>query len=261
MKVVSLFYYPVKSMQGIPLTSATIDDFGFVGDRRYMLIDEQGRFVTQRKNSVLSAFQAQLIDKGVSITAGNKVAMVFPLSEFTESMQASVWDDQVEVLIIPFDKMSDISAVLGFNVTLAYMPDSSYRQVDRAFFNAPQRVGFADAFPFLLTSMASLEDLNSRLEHAIGMSRFRPNIVIDGVHAFEEDQWQEIRIGDVVFKCVKPCSRCVMTTIDENGNTGQEPLKTLASYRKNSFGVCFGENLVHLSPGMIHVGDEVEILK
>jgi uncharacterized protein YcbX len=129
------------------------------------------------------------------------------------------------------------------------------RQVDRDFFEKDQNVSFADAFPLLLTNSASLADLNSKLEQSVSMSRFRPNIVFEGGVAFEEDDWKQVSIGGVDFDLVKPCSRCGMTTIGEDGKLGKEPLKTLAGYRRNEYGVCFGQNLVHRSLGMLKVGD------
>lgn len=265
-RVTGLNYYPVKSFQGIAVDQIELDDFGFKNDRRYMLVDAQGQFVTQRKHPALSKFAARLIGQTNGLTdqvelQGPGVAdECFGLDEFTESQSVKVWQDQVPAKLIPFERMTQFSEALGLPVSLAYMPDSAFRQVDRAFFAEDQRVNFADGFPILLTHQASLNELNQRLDQAVPMNRFRPNIVVEGGEPYAEDNWKQIQIGKVIFDCVKPCSRCVMTTIDEQAQKGKEPLATLATYRKNEFGVCFGENLVHRSTGTVRVGDKVEIL-
>ena len=171
-----------------------------------------------------------------------------------------VWGDSVVSRVLNAQHTEKISNFLGVNARLAFMPDSSFRQIDRQFFSEDKRVSFADGYPFLLTSEASLADLNSRLHVPVSMKNFRPNIVISGgVSAYAEDVWQRVIIGEITFELVKPCSRCIMTTINEKGQKSEsrEPLKTMAQYRKNEFGICFGQNLVHLSPGKIRVGDLV----
>lgn len=264
MKVTSLHYYPVKSMQGIALNSIKLDDFGIQGDRRFMLIDQSGKFVTQRKHPILSKFSATILSaagkSGLTISAPGIGDVSFDIEDFSREMDVVVWGDCVKALAASNEQSREISRLLNLDVSLVYMPNETFRQVDRDFFAGDQRVSFADAFPLLLASEASLNDLNEKLDTPVPMGRFRPNIVIDGLDAFAEDGWKKLRIGQLEFDCVKPCSRCIMTTVDENSKTGVEPLRTLATYRKNEFGVCFGENLVHRSLGTITVGDDVIVL-
>ena len=186
----------------------------------------------------------------------------YHLHEFSEPLQVSVWNDSVSALGLGIsEKDAVLSKYVGKAVRLVFMPDSSFRQVDREYFSADRRGSFADGFPVLLCNTASQLDLNSRLEEPVPMSRFRPNIVVSGQEPFEEDRWRRIRIGEIEFAVVKPCSRCVMTTINDAGEKGKEPLKTLATYRRNEHGVCFGQNLVPLSHGQISVRDTLVVLE
>lgn len=273
--VSQVFTYPVKSLQGISSDTFQIDDFGFKHDRRFMLVDENNKFITQRTHPKLALLSVDITLSSlgaldaVHIFSEEVGRLTFPIHLFKEHLspetgiageETVVWGDSVKSCILDASYTEKISHFLGVNARLAYMPDSSFRQVDREFFSEDKRVSFADAYPFLLTSEASLADLNARLEQPVLMTNFRPNIVISGgVSAYAEDVWQRIIIGDIAFELVKPCSRCVMTTINAKGekSKNQEPLRTLSKYRKNDFGVCFGQNLVHLSQGIIRVGDRV----
>ncbi|MDX1452922.1 MAG: MOSC domain-containing protein [Oleiphilaceae bacterium] len=258
LRVQSLFYYPVKSLQSVSVNAIDLDEFGPRYDRRFMFVSEDGTFVTQRQEPALSQWSASF-DGDCLVLKHADQSWQFPLSSFSVSMPVKVWGDGVLGLKTDRD-LREISEKLCRKVNLVYMPDSCFRQVDRAFFASDQRVSFADGFPILLTNTASLEDLNERLKHPVEMWRFRPNLVVEGAEPYEEDGWSEIQIGEIHLRVVKPCSRCVMTTIDQHGQKGKEPLATLATYRKNDFGVCFGQNLVQLSQGNIRVGDEVKII-
>lgn len=254
-----LFTYPVKSMRGNVSSSMLIDDFGPSGDRRYMLVDDSGQFVTQRKHPQMCHLSASIDERGICLSGGGVSELVY--QNFDQPLSVRVWGDEVEAMSsahVELDKR--LSDYLSLSVRLVYMPDSTFRQVDRDYFEADQRVGFADAFPILLVNRASLADLNSRLESPVTVNRFRPNVVFDGDVAFQEDDWQRVKIGEVEFAVVKPCSRCVMTTVDEHGNKGAEPLRTLATYRKNSVGICFGQNLVPLYQGTISLDDSLTVL-
>ncbi|MFD2228821.1 MOSC domain-containing protein [Alkalimarinus sediminis] len=262
MKLTAINKYPVKSLKGLSLDSSLIDEFGIENDRRWMLVDSDGRFVTQRKHPIMGTIAVEDRDGLLRFTSAEGSVLDVQAGDFVNSIDAQVWSDNI-VALGAGDAISGwFSELLGTPVNLVYMPDSTFRQVDRNYADYKQRVGFADGFPFLLISEASLEDLNSRLDSPVAMSRFRPNLVVTGCDAFEEDSWQLIRIGDIEFELVKPCSRCIMTTIDEVSlNYGKEPLKTLATYRRNDYGVCFGQNLVHQNQGVLSVGANVEVLK
>ncbi len=261
MRVAALYRYPVKSFDCVPLQTMQVDAFGPVWDRRFMLVDEDNRFITQRKYPTLRFLKADIEGDELRL-AGKALKTAFiPLGSFSESCTVQVWGDEVDALVSSDHQMNlALSSYVGFPVRLVYMPSSSFRQVDLTFSQPGEGVGFADGFPFLLTNTASLADLNGRLESEISMLRFRPNIVIDGALPYQEDTWRRIRIGEITFVVSKPCSRCAMTTIDDRGQFGKEPLKTLATYRRNEYGVCFGQNLVHEGQGEIAVGDEVEVI-
>jgi len=258
-EVTEIIYYPVKSLGAISTSEIELDQFGIQNDRRFMLIDQNAKFVSQRTHPRLSFLSASLESNDLVVTSSGLGICSFPYDAFVEDVDVKIWSDTVAVKAIDASFSAELSEWLGVPVRMVYMPDSCIRQVDRDFFNQDQNVSFADAFPLLLTNTASLNDLNGKLEQPIPMSRFRPNIVISGDEAFQEDGWQHVTIGGVRFDLVKPCSRCGMTTIDNAGKLGKEPLKTLASYRKNKFGVCFGQNLVHRSCGVIKVGDKLRV--
>lgn len=270
-----LFTYPVKSLKGISNNEFTVDAFGFAYDRRFMFVDDNNKFVTQRTHPKLSLISARLLlgsdnlAEALELTVHDSGVLpqsqtVFPMTLFEEGVsnfcEVSVWSDVVSSKVLDPIYTKKISDFLGVRVRLSFMPDSSFRQIDREFFSEDKRVSFADGYPFLLTSEASLTDLNSRLEQPVSMRNFRPNIVISGgVSAYAEDVWQRVVIGDITFELVKPCSRCIMTTVNDRGikSDNREPLKTLSQYRRNEFGICFGQNLVHLTQGTIRVGDLV----
>tara|TARA_B100001559_G_C16246231_1_gene504803 strand:- start:287 stop:721 length:435 start_codon:yes stop_codon:yes gene_type:complete len=143
------------------------------------------------------------------------------------------------------------------------MPDSSRRDVDPDFAKNSARTSFTDGFPFLLIGIASLEDLNQRLEEPVEMRRFRPNLVISGSEAFEEDRMKRIQIGEISFQVAKPCGRCRVTTVDPDRGefSGKDPLKTLAGFRRQNGEALFGQNLIHEQQGRIRVGDSLKILE
>jgi len=263
MKIKALYYYPVKSLAGIATNTLPLDRFGPVNDRRWMLVDEQGRFVTQRKYPALVQIKPAFSDDGqlvldipaqgiVTVTVGNR------------ERQVTVWRDQVAgVVEAGRDASGALSEFLGSTVTLVYMPENVTRPARHDCLTKVHPVSFADGFPFLVTSQSSLDDLASRRPGYGDMRRFRPNVVVEGAPAWDEDQWRSIRLGEVSVDLVKPCSRCIMTTVDPD--TGircpkGEPLKTLAGFRRTDDGVMFGVNGVHQSPGTLRVGDPVTLI-
>lgn len=252
--------YPVKSLKPVPVDYAEVDCFGFRSDRRFVLVDADGGFISQRKYPELSQVCCDFDGEILRIRSKAFTELRFLIDEFVSLSKVSVWSDTVDALVLQDNRTKVLSEFLGVSISLAYMPDTTFRQVDRQFFDVEQPVSFADGFPFLLANQASLNDLNSKLDLPVGMSRFRPNIVFEGDLAFQEDEWQRIKVGEVEFELVKPCSRCVMTCIDEQGIRQKEPLKTLASYRNNEFGVCFGQNMVQLNAGKITVGDKLSVI-
>jgi len=258
----ALYCYPVKSLKAVGLENMAIDSFGPLWDRRFMLVDGDGQFITQRRYPVLSQVSAGFDGQVLSVSGIDMPPLDVDLEEFEGLTEVEVWRDRVTADVCRNKKINAMfSDLLGIEVRLVFMPESSFRQIDPEYCAERRRVGFADGFSFLLTNQASLNDLNSRLPAPIPMSRFRPNIVFEGDRPYQEDDWKRIRIGSVEFDVVKPCSRCVMTTIDQNGIAGKEPLKTLSSYRRNAYGVCFGQNLVHRREGRVSVSDVLEVLE
>lgn len=263
--VTQLNIYPVKSCRGIGLTTMAIGEWGPEWDRRLMLTDDNGSFLTARKHpQLLSVVVALGIGELVLSAPGNSTIRLRPeaLEEAQQRVDSTIWRDQVEACIVSDEASLWFSEILGIPVQLVYMPESAFRQVDRQYFERKQRVGFADGFPFLMTHQSSLDELSQRINKSLSMRRFRPNIVVDGGVPWQEDGWSKIKIGQLSFAVVKPCSRCVMTTIEPDTLArSTEPLKTLSGYRKTDSGVIFGQNLVHLDRGIIQVGDQVEILQ
>ncbi|KMQ74222.1 MOSC domain-containing protein [Marinobacter subterrani] len=262
MKVHSLFVYPVKSLAGIEVDRFDIDDFGPAGDRRWMIVDDDRRFVTQREMPELARVATILAEERVVIDIPGEGR--FPLVATDLALRVLVWRDWVPAIIGRPEANEALSRFCGRSLRFVYMPDSSFRRVDAVRVEAYRRVGFADGFPFLVTNTASLSELNGRLDTPVEMRRFRPNIVVEGVGPWDEDNWQQLVIGDNRLSIVKPCSRCVMTTVDPatgQKDTALQPLRTLSGYRKTSDGVIFGQNAIHESPGSIRVGDPVTVNK
>lgn len=256
-----IYIYPIKSLGGISVREAEVQQTGLAYDRRWMLIDSEGNFLSQRFCSQMALLQVYLHHEGLLIT--HKDNLLTPLMitfncTTGRSVKVNVWDDVCTASEVSVAANEWFSAALQMPVRLVYMPLGTERLVDTNYAHNNEIVSFADAFPFLLIAQASLDDLNTRLPHAVRMNRFRPNLVFKGGTPYIEDAIHTFRIGDICFEAVKPCARCVMTTIDqENGKKGTEPLKTLAAYRTVKNKIMFGQNLVHRGGGVIRVGDKI----
>ncbi len=263
LSVASLHVYPIKSLGGFYVDTAELTDRGFKHDRRWMLVDEQLRFLSQREIAAMACLHCSPITNGFRVTdLRDGSSMDLPwMIDSDARVSGSVWDDAVELVLAPSPLSDWFSQKLSMRLSLAYMPSDSIRPTDQRY--AKGITSLSDGFPYLIISHASLDDLNARIEEPIPMERFRPNIVIGGGRAFQEDGWKEITIGAVRFSLVKPCSRCVITTIDQNtGQRGKEPLRTLASYRKRvaadgSLRVDFGMNAMGPVSGIVDVGDTI----
>lgn len=258
MRVHSLYLYPVKSLAGVEVSSLDLDDFGPVGDRRWMLVNDQGEFVTQRRLPALARISTGIDKRGVKVFIPGEGS--FDLQPSPKKVPVRVWQDRVDAVIGACQANAAVSRFCDQSLRFVFMPDSSFRRVDPERVVEHKRVGFADGFPFLLTNQASLDELNRRLERPVDMRHFRPNIVISGAEPWSEDRWQCATIGPVSLEMVKPCSRCVITTVDPDTgikNPGTEPLRTLSTYRKTQDGVIFGQNAVHQAGDRLTVGDAV----
>ncbi len=260
--VSELAIYPVKSSRQIVVDRWAVDDFGLADDRRWMVIDSQGQFITQRTHPALVKMTCSLQESAIVLEAPGQKKLVVNKPEQDKSLTVTVWNDNCEAVDAGEGAASWCSELLNEECRLVYMPDSSFRQVSLKYASAGDRTGFADGFPFLLISEASLADLNSRLEVPVPMLRFRPNIVVSGCEAYAEDTWKRIRIGEMEFTVAKACTRCVMTTINtETLEKNKEPLKTLSTYRRTKKGIIFGQNLIHHGTGELSVGMSVEVLE
>ncbi len=260
-RVTALYLYPIKGCAGIRVDRADVAARGFAGDRRWMIVDDDGKFVTQRTCPQLALVRTALADDAFTLTAPALPALRLPARhEQGTRREVQVWSHTGGAVVHAAG--SDwVSRHLGAPHALVYMPDDHRRPVNPERARPGDVVSFADAYPFLLISEASLADLNGRLPTPITMTRFRPSIVVTGCSPFAEDGWAQLRIGAVGFRGVKRCDRCVVTTIDpETGVGGVEPLRTLATYRREDGKVWFGMNLIQDGLGALTVGDELTTL-
>lgn len=266
LKIIDLWIYPIKSLAGIQLGEVNVESRGLQYDRRWVLADENGVFVSQREFPEMNFLQPQINGNIMTIThkKGEYSDLSFDMSEpDTAEENVTIWDDTCQAK--PVDKSADLwfSNFLGKNVRLLYMDENSVRQADQRYaINQSDKVSFADGYPILMISKKSLELLNSKSEEHIPMSRFRANVIVSGESAHIEDQLRKININGLELYGVKPCARCIMTTIDiETGKKGKEPLKALSTYRKLGNKILFGENFIPMSNGKISVGQDIEVLE
>ena len=256
-----LHVYPIKSCGGIAVQEWEVDERGLRHDRRWMLVDETGCFISQRELPRMALIKVRIESDCLVVDAPGMSSLVVPFEPPDgKPLLARVWDDIVESQTVDDDRW--FSEFLEVRCKLVYLPDESVRPVDAAYAEPGDRVGLADGFPFLLISEASLADLNARLEQPLPMNRFRPNLVVGGCEPFAEDGWSLVRIGRLTFRVVKPCARCTITTVDqESAIKGKEPLRTQARFRRAGSKVLFGQNLIHDDTGTLRTGDPVEILQ
>ncbi|MCT9843110.1 YcbX family protein [Leclercia sp.] len=258
-----LFIHPVKSMRGIGLTHAFADVSGFAYDRIFMVTEPDGTFITARQFPQMVRFTPAPVQDGLHLTAPDGSSSIVRFSDFAPAdAPTEVWGNHFTARIAPDAINRWMSEFFSRPVQLRWVGPELTRRV-KDFAAVP--LSFADGFPFLLTNDASLRDLQKRCPASVQMEQFRPNLVVTGATAWEEDTWKVIRIGDVIFDVVKPCSRCIFTTVSpEKGqkHPAGEPLKTLQSFRtaQDNGDVDFGQNLIPRTSGVIRVGDEVEIL-
>ncbi|SEF91134.1 MOSC domain-containing protein [Algoriphagus boritolerans] len=257
--VQDIFIYPIKSLGGIRVSEAVVEEKGFQFDRRWMLVDETGLFISQRVYPQLALLSVELGENELlvfhKIKKDKSIQIPIDLASGPE-LTVTVWDDQVVGKVVHPEINQWFSEIIGKEVKLVTMPEKSHRKVDPRYAVNGESVSFADGMPYLLIGQESLNDLNSRLELPVPMDRFRPNIVFTGGTPFLEDSLSKIKIGQLEFQIVKPCARCVMITVDQtSGIKGKEPLKTLSSYRTLNGKVYFGQNVVALHSGKIKVGD------
>ncbi len=262
MRISSLHRYPIKGCRGHATSTLQFDEAGVIGDRRLMLVDSDGRFVSQRELPVLATIDPHLDGPMLTARSDGYPRFSHELIDDGATALVSIWSDTVPAIDQGDDAAGWFSAVAGQPLRLVRWTPRTHRRVDPRY--SPRETAettFTDAYPALIVTEASLVDLNARLAEPVPMARFRATIVASGGSAWDEDNWREIRAGEMTFDAVKPCARCVVTTIDQASgqrHPGQEPLRTLASFRTvRGLGAIFGQNLVHRSPGQLAVGDPV----
>ncbi len=253
--------YPIKSCGGVSLENAQLGATGLLHDRRWMLVDEGGSFLSQRRHPRMALISPRVTPDRLVVRASGMPDLEVPLEGEPEGrIDVEVWGDAQRG--VPVGEPADrwFGRFLGFSCRLVRKPDDDVRPVDSAYARSGDQTSFADAFPLLLISEASLEDLNGRLESPVPMNRFRPNLVVRGCEPYAEDGWDEVGVGGAVFRAAEPCARCAVTTVNQrSGERGKEPLRTLATYRNFGGEILFGRNLIHTSLGTVSVGDPVEV--
>lgn len=263
MHLSALYLYPMKSCAPLPCEAAEVQPRGLAGDRRWMVVDEDGRFLTGRQLSALTLIRARPVGEGLELQAPGQDTLHVAVPEAGPRIRVTVWDSTVDARPAGDEADAWLTAVLGRPVRLVHMDAAARRPVDEKYAQPGDEVSFADGFPLLLISQAALDDLNDRLAQPVTMTRFRPNLVVAGTVPHAEDGWRRIRVGDVEFELAKPCVRCVFTTVDpalgERDPSG-EPLRTLLTYRRTAKGVTFGQNLIPRGSGTLRVGDPVTVL-
>ena len=254
-------------MGGIAVSKTRITDRGLQYDRRYMLVDENNLFLTQRKYPAMALLRTVIERDRLLVYAKNSIKekLILPLvpEPTTATTLVKIWDDHCEAQLIGKKADDWFSVQLGISCRLVYMPESTKRKVDVKYALNKEITSFADGFPILIIGQSSLDDLNSRLKEPLPMNRFRPNIVFTGGNPFEEDDMEYFSINDLSFYGVKLSARCVITTTDQETGivTGKEPLKSLSKYRMTNNKVLFGQNAVSKNDGKICIGDSIIIFK
>ncbi len=256
--ITHLFIYPIKGLAGVAMNESFVTSRGLQHDRRWMLIDENNQFISQRTFPNLCLFKVKIEDQGFTVSY-NSGSIRVPLEiKHGKDVRVKVWEDEVDALLADNVINDFFIHQLQIKCSLVYMPDASYRVVDKNFVKEERPVSFADGYPVLLIGQESLNLLNSKLEEPIEMNRFRPNIVFEGGKAHMEDGMKIFRIAEVEFQGVKPCARCQVPTINQHtALMSKEPTRTLASYRNFDHKINFGQNVIVLNEGKIRVSDKI----
>lgn len=259
----TIHVYPIKSCAALAPAEARVETRGLAGDRRWMVTDAAGKFLTARQHPRLTLIRAQADGDGLALSAPDMPPLHLAAAA-QPRIEATVWKSTV--LAQPAVAAADawVSAFLGLPARFVHMDADGVRAVSPDYGRPGDEVSFADGYPLLLISQAALDALNEKLAQPVPMLRFRPNLVVAGTAPHAEDAWKRIRVGAVEFDVVKPCTRCVLTTVDfERGafDPSGEPLRTLTTYRRTPKGVTFGQNLIPRSRGVVRVGDAIEVLE
>jgi uncharacterized protein YcbX len=256
LRVTSLHTYPIKGVRAINLDEAIVEARGLQGDRRWMIVDGDGLFRSQRTLPSMACIRAELWPNGITLAAPNMPSLAVEIAPDSPRISATVWRSEVPSIDAGDGAAEWLTELLGETSRLVHMPVDSERLCE-----GEDLVSFADGYPILLALTDSLDDLNERMSEPVPMTRFRPNIVVTGGDPWTEDQWEILTIGEVTLENMRPCGRCSVTTVDQDSgqSTGVEPLRTLSTFRKVESKVNFGVNLIPRQLGRIQVGDLVTI--
>ena len=260
----NLTYYPIKACRGFDLTESNVERMGLEHDRRMMVVTPEGEFLTQREYPRLALVTPTLKNDSATLSAPNFDSIHFNIQKSGTPWLVNIWKAKGVHAIDQGDETAQwFSDWLDTSVRLVHLADGFQRKLNPEYaINTDDHTGFADGYPILIISEESLQDLNLRLDSPLPMNRFRPNIVVKGGEPFAEDTWKRIKIGEIEMALVKPCPRCVVTTIDkETLEKNKEPLKTLGEYRKHELGAIFGMNVIPLNSGRLERGMSVEIIQ
>ena len=264
-QISQLFIYPVKSLGGVSVAASEITNKGLKYDRRWMLVDHHLSFITQRECPQMSLLKVQIGNGFLTISDKNfnTSGLIIPFDEFDKGQfDVTIWNAVCRANGTNKYINQWFSDILKINCRLMYMPDETMRPVNTTSGYAPKGkfTSFADAYPFLMLSEESLNDLNTRLQTPVSINRFRPNLVFNGATPYFEDELEDFKINEVKFTGLENCARCSIISINQdNALISKEPLKTLSTYRRRGKNVCFGRNVVHSGIGKIGVGDKILI--
>ncbi len=259
-----LFVYPIKSLAGFAVQDWPVTDRGLKYDRRWMLVDEHNRFLSQRTLPQMARLKTRIEQSQLIVSAPDlpELALATRPTDYQAQISVQLWRHQLPAWQLNPEFDLWFSRALGQACRLVYQPEESLRRVSPAYAKPGDIAAFSDGYPFLLVSQASLDALNRRLAEPVSAIRFRPNLLIETNHAFAEDSWRKIQIGAISFRLPKPCSRCPVPNVDpETGQRRNQPMTTLAEYRKWQGKVYFGQNAIHDQTGTLAVGDALSVLE
>lgn len=259
----AIHLYPIKGIRAVDAAQAHLEPAGLRGDRRWVIVDDQGQFISQRTHPRMARISGSFDDQGLTLEAPGQNPVDLGVPDGSSRIPVTVWRDTVDAAAVDPTVDQWLSRFLDHPCRLAYMDEGCRRPISSSEGRAGEIVSFADGYPCLVISSGSLADLNSGLDEPLPMDRFRPNLVIDGCEPYAEDGWRKISVGETVLRFAGLCARCSVTTVDQMSGqrTSVEPLRTLSTYRKREDGVVFGVNLVPEKTGVIKVGDSITILE
>lgn len=262
LRLSEIWIYPIKSLGGIRLKSSRVQGKGLEHDRRWMLVDENNAFMTQRIHNQMALFKLQWLGNDFVITfKGDSISLPIDHSPLGNEIKTKVWDDPVVTVEMDYSYSSWFSEKLRMPCKLVSFPEINARPVDSKYAINNDHVSLADGYPILIVGQSSLDDLNHKLAIPLPMNRFRPNLVFTGGYPYEEDSWKHFTVGKNKFAGATPCSRCVLTTVDqETGEKGKEPLATLSTYRKTENKIYFGQNVLAIDKNEIYERDEITLV-